>query len=49
MIKVKISKAKEHFIGGAGDYRPDSDFDPELLQKGVDKEVGDHGLPQSDA
>ena len=49
MIKVKITKAKEHFIGGAGDYRPDSDFDPQLLQKGIDKEIGDHGLPPSDA
>ena len=49
MIKIKIKKAKEHFIGGAGDNRPDSDFDPQLLKKGVEKEISDHGLPPSDA
>lgn len=49
MIKVKIKKSKEHFIGGPADNMPDSEFDPLLLKKGIDKEVGDHGLPSSDA
>jgi hypothetical protein len=49
MIKIKILKEKEHFIGGAADNLPDSDFDPILLKKGQEKEMRDHGLNASDA
>ncbi len=49
MIKIKILKEKENFIGGAGDNRPDSDFDPILLKKGKEKEIHDHGLNSDEA
>lgn len=50
MIKIKIKKQKEIFIGGLGDYRQDTEFDPELLQMAIDKEKHDHGLsgPEAD-
>lgn len=52
MIKVKINKTlkeKEKFIGGAADNMPDSDFDPNLLKKGKEKEMHDHGLNAAEA
>ena len=49
MIKIKVLKKKEQFIGGAGDYKPDSDFDPLLLKKGKEKEMHDHGLSAKQA
>ena len=40
MEKIKITiKEKEKLIGGAGDYRPDSDFDPVQLQNGIKHEL----------
>lgn len=44
MIKLKIKKSIEKMIGGAGDFRPDSEFDSKLLDLAIDKEIGDHGL-----
>lgn len=39
-IKVKIStKNKEKLKGGAGDNRPDSDFDVEQLEIGIKHEL----------
>ena len=49
MIKIKILKEKEQFIGGAGDNIPDSDFDPEMLELGIDKEMHDHGFNREQA
>lgn len=44
MIKIKIKINNEKMIGGAADYMPDDYFDPYVLKKGVEKEIGDHGL-----
>jgi len=49
MIKIKIKKSSEKMIGGAGDFRPDSELDPELLDLAIDKEIGDHGLDSEQA
>jgi len=42
MIKIKILGSKEKLKGGAGDNKPDSDFDPEQLAIGIDDETGEH-------
>lgn len=52
MIKIKLAKSlkeREKFIGGAADGMPDSDFDPEILKKGIEKEKHDHGLNDEEA
>lgn len=40
MIKIKIRFEK--LIGGLGDYKPDSKFDPLELKKGIEDEEGEH-------
>lgn len=47
--QLKLALETEEFIGGAGDNKPDSAFDPKLLQKGIDKEIHDHGLNTAQA
>lgn len=42
MIKIKILKEREKLKGGAGDNKPDSDFDPKQLAIGIDDETGEH-------
>ena len=42
MIKIKILKKREKLKGGAGDNKPDSEFDPEQLAIGVKDETGEH-------
>lgn len=42
MIKIKILREREKLKGGAGDNKPDSDFDPEQLAIGVEDETGEH-------
>jgi hypothetical protein len=42
MIKIKIYKTNEKLIGGQGDYKPDSLFDPKELATGVEDETGEH-------
>ena len=40
MEKIKIIiRDKEKLKGGKGDYRPDSDFDPEQLEIGIQHEM----------
>ena len=40
MEKIKIIiKDTEKLHGGAGDYHPDSDFDPEQLENGIKHEM----------
>jgi len=38
-VLTKLSKKKEKVPGGLGDGRPDSDFDPKQLAKGIEIEV----------
>lgn len=42
MIKIKILKEREKLKGGAGDNKPDRDFDPEQLAIGIEDETGEH-------
>lgn len=42
MIKIKILKEREKLKGGAGDNKPDSDFDPDQLAIGIEDETGEH-------
>lgn len=42
MLKIKIKKTSEKLIGGAGDNKPDSFFDPEQLNIGIKDETGEH-------
>jgi len=37
-----LNESKEKLKGGKGDNKPDSDFDPEQLSKGVSDEEGEH-------
>lgn len=49
MFIIKINKSKEKMIGGAGDFKSDSEFDPELLNLAIDKEISDHGIDKERA
>jgi hypothetical protein len=42
MIKIKVLKEREKLVGGQGDNKPDSDFNPEELAKGASDEEGEH-------
>ena len=37
-----LNESKEKLKGGKGDNKPDSDFDPDQLSKGVEDEEGEH-------
>lgn len=39
LLKRVMAKVKEKVPGGLGDGRPDSDFDPKQLSKGISVEV----------
>lgn len=41
-IIIRILGTKEKLIGGQGDNKPDSEFDPQQLAIGVDDETGEH-------
>lgn len=41
-IKIKNKKSGEKLHGGAGDNKPDSDFDPKQLAIGIGDETGEH-------
>jgi hypothetical protein len=49
MIKIKLKISGEQFTDGAADYQPDSDFNQDILSKGQDKEIEDHGLSPEQA
>jgi hypothetical protein len=40
--KRNLQERMEKMIGGAGDYVPDYEFDPEQLEAGIETEEGEH-------
>lgn len=42
MIKIKILGSSEKLVGGLGDNKPDSEFNPDQLKVGIEDETGEH-------